>query len=283
MLSRLPRLPRICLGKTLFFIVFVALWLAQPVHAQSQIKFSFGDAVPSFHGGYYVDGIPSTAFIDTGENRFQKAGRVWGEAIGGVEGVADDLTDIAFFPLREPILFGAAVLGVGALVAADYPLTAYYQDNIHPLFDGFKPPPIVPRGPNSPFRFIGVEDQYLLAGMGLTYAVGFVTNDERAQVAALLSAKAVAYSYLVSHLLLKPVFGRIRPVPNLSDYGGPVDVVTAGNFSPNPYNWGNSIAPSLRSTRFVNSPPPARASRFSRSSSPPPMGRPERPMGGVSG
>ncbi len=248
MLSRLARLPRICLGKTLFFIAFAALWLAQPVHAQSQIKFSFGDAVPSFHGGYYIDGIPSTAFIDTGENRFQKAGRVWSESIGGVEGVADDLTDIAFFPLREPLLFGAAALGVGALIATDYPVTAFYQDTIEPLFAGFTPPPILPR--TGVLRGLAVEDQYLLAGLGLTYAYGFAANDERAQVAALLSGKAVAYSYLVSHLLLKPVFGRVRPARNLSSYGGPVDIITGAKRSPNPYNWGNSISPSIRPTSF---------------------------------
>ncbi|MAM61602.1 phosphatase PAP2 family protein [Maritimibacter sp. UBA3975] len=251
MSPRLVRFPRICLPKAFFFLGFVLLWLVQPAQAQSQFKFSFGDAVPSFQGGYYIDGIPSTAFIDTGENRFQKAGRVFGEAIGGVEGIGDDLTDIAFFPFREPLLFGAAALGVGALVATDYPVTAYYQDKIEPIFAGFTPPPIIPR--KGVLSALAVEDQYLLAGIGLTYAYGVAANDERAQVAALLSSKAVAYSYLVSHLLLKPAIGRIRPARNLSSYGGPVDILTPAQRSPNPYNWGNAVAPTLRPSSFGTS------------------------------
>ncbi|WP_288924930.1 phosphatase PAP2 family protein [uncultured Maritimibacter sp.] len=251
MFFRPLRLFGVCLPKLIFALAFVALWIAQP--ARSQNVFHFGNHIPSFHGGYYINGIPSSAFIDTGENRFQKAGRTFGQSIGGVEGVANDLADIGLFAFREPLLFGAAALGVGVLAANDYAITSYYKDNVEPLFAGFNLPPIVPRTRTSPLRFLSVEDQYLVAGIGATYAYGIAFNDERAQVAALLSTKAVAYSYLVSQVLLKPVFGRVRPSRDLSSYGGPVDVIDRSGRSPNPYNWGNAVPVSLTPSNFGTS------------------------------
>lgn len=225
----------------------------QPSMAQS--PFRFGDQVPSFHGGYYVDGIPSSLFIDTGENRFQKAGRTFAQSIGGLQGIGEDFADIGLFPLREPLLFGAAVLSLGVLVSNDFEMTSYYQDRIEPLFDGFSISPIIPNLGLSGLPNVGSEGQYLLAGIGLTYAVGLAFNDERAQVAALLSTKAVAYSYLVSHVLLKPVFGRLRPVPHLSSHAGQTNFMDSAGRSPNPYRWGNPKNLTLRSTSYATAMP----------------------------
>lgn len=235
-------------------VLFTTAFLStQPLMAQS--SFRFGDQVPSFHGGYYVNGIPSSLFIDTGENRFHKAGRTFAQSIGGLQGVGDDLADIGLFPLREPLLFGAAVLSLGVLVSNDFEVTSYYQNRIEPLFDGFSIAPIIPRFGLSGLPNIGAEGQYLLAGIGLTYAAGFAFNDERAQVAALLSTKAVAYSYLVSHVLLKPVFGRLRPLPDLSSYAGQNNFVDSAGRSPNPYQWGNPKKLTLRSTSYATAMP----------------------------
>jgi membrane-associated phospholipid phosphatase len=246
------RFSGICLPKALFFVAVVVLWAAQPVRAQSTPMFSFGDSVPSFSGGSYLKGVPTSAFIDTGENRFEKAGRVFGETIGGVRGIADDFLDIAAFPVREPILFGVAVAGIGALVATDYQVTSFYQDKIESAFDGFSLPSFVPSSlkNNTVLRYISREDEYLLAGIGLTYAYGFAANDERAQATAILASKAVAYSYVISHVLLKPVFGRLRPANDLSSYGGPVDTVDAQGFTPNPYKFGNFPGINLRPTAY---------------------------------
>lgn len=240
---------RICPSKLLFFGLFVLLWLAQPVRSEG--IFSFGDSLPSYRGDHYLTGLPSEFFVDQGETRFQTAGRVWGETIGGVEGVAQDLAYAAFFPFKEPVLFGAAALGIGLLIANDYEITAYYQDNIEPLFDWFTPPPILPR--RGLLGNLSYEDQYLLAGLGLTYAYGLAFNDERAQVAAILSGKAITYSYLVSHVALKPVFGRLRPVPNLSDLNKSSTAVSPVGFTAHPHLWGNWIAPTLRPASYGTS------------------------------
>lgn len=225
----------ICLPKAFFFVAVLVLAFAQPVKAQ--VRFSFGDQIPSFHGGYYIDGIPSIHFIDTGENRFQKAGRTFKQSIGGPAAWGKELAEIGLFPFQEPVIAGAAALGVGLAVANDYKLTAWYQDNIEPAFDWFTPRPIIPPGGNAPgfLSRISYEDQYMLLGMGLTYAYGFAFNDERAQVAALLSAKAVTYSFITTQLVLKPVIGRMRPIPGLSSYTGTEADARSIGYSTNPF------------------------------------------------
>ncbi|HBZ45324.1 MAG TPA: hypothetical protein DEO85_15005 [Maritimibacter sp.] len=236
----------ICLPKAFFFVAVLVLAFAQPVKAQ--VKFTFGDRIPSFHGGYYIDGIPSIHFIDTGENRFQKAGRTFKQTIGGPAAWGKELAEIGLFPFQEPVIAGAAALGVGAIVANDHKITAFYQDKIEPAFDWFTPDYLFRPGPNAPeiVRGLAIEDQYILLGMGLTYAYGFAFNDERAQAAALLSAKAVTYSFITTQLVLKPIIGRMRPVPGLSSYSGTEADARARDYSTSPYLFGK--APGIQVT-----------------------------------
>lgn len=229
----------LCWSKVLFFVGLLALAIAQP--ARAEVKFRFSDSVPSMGGGYVINGIPSVYFIDTGENRWQKSGRVIKESIGGPLTWGRELGQVASFPFREPVVAGAAALGVGLVVANDYKITSFYQDEIEPMFDWFTPRPIVARGTPGVLGAIAdrisYEDQYMLLGMALTYGYGFAFNDERAQVAALLSSKAVAYSFLTTQIALKPLFGRMRPVPNLSTWNlGEPEALRRG-FTTNPYLW----------------------------------------------
>lgn len=236
----------ICLPKAVAFVALCVLALAQPVRAE--VKFAFGDSIPSFHGGYYIEGIPAIHFIDTGENRFQKAGRVIRETMGGPGVWGKEIAEIGLFPFREPVIAGAAALGVGAIVANDYKITSFYQDQIEPAFDWFTPDRLFTPGPNAPeiVRGISIEDQYILLGMGLTYAYGFAFNDERAQAAAILSAKAITYSYLTTQIVLKPIFGRLRPMPGLSSFTGTEADARAQDYSTSPYVFGK--APGIQLT-----------------------------------
>ncbi len=81
---------------------------------------------------------------------------------------------------------------------------------------------------------MSTESQYLMITIGLTYGAGLAFNDERAQTAALLSTKAIAYSYLTSQVILKPLFGRMRPVEDLSSFTG-----DTGDFTTDPWDFGN--------------------------------------------
>lgn len=143
----------------------------------------------------------------------QWTGRVFRLSMGGIGG---EVGALLTFPLRRPRAAGVFLLGAAALVSVDRQTTGWWQDRVEPAFDGVRLPPLF-----GDSGAIPVESQYVLAGIGLTYAGGVLLGDERAQTAALLSAKAVGYSYLVSQVVLKPVFGRLRPVDGLSSYAGP--------------------------------------------------------------
>ena len=166
-------------------------------------------------------------FVDTGEARFEKAGRVFGDAMSGI---GAELGDIASFPFRDPGTFGIFAVGIGALVMVDVPTTKAYQEHILPIGKEFNLPELVD------IDNVTIDSQYLALGVAGTYAWGLAANDERSQVAALLATKAVAYSYLTSHLVLKTAFGRLRPVKDLDNPpkgGGRV-------FSTSPFDFFNS-------------------------------------------
>ncbi len=165
-------------------------------------------------------------FVDTGENRFDKAGRVF---VQSMSGIGTELGDIATFPVRDPATFGTFALGVGALLLVDEPLTKAYQDVFVPIGEKFDLPALVDTDR------LTIDGQYIVAGIAGTYAFGVAANDERAQVAALLATKAVAYSYLTSHLILKPAFGRLRPVKDLAGHTG-----STGKYSTSPFDFFNS-------------------------------------------
>ena len=186
--------------------------------------------------------LSDTLFVDTGETRFEKAGRVFGDSMSGI---GAELGDIATFPFRDPGTFGLFAVGVGALMLVDEPTTKAYQDHILPIGERFNLPELVD------IDNLTVDAQYLALGVAGTYAYGIAANDERAQVAALLSTKAVAYSYLTSHLILKTAFGRMRPVKDLdnpSKDGG-------GVFSSDPFDFFNSTGVHFDTEPFATAMP----------------------------
>lgn len=186
--------------------------------------------------------LPEDTFTPTGENRFEKTARVFSETLGTV---GEDLFDIATYPLHDPVTFGTFALGVGALVLADKPLTIAYQEAVIPIGEAFDLPRIVPKS-------YGVfnDGAYLLAASAGGMVYGLAANDERAQVAAILSAKAIAYSYLTSHVVLKPLFGRVRPVDDLSTATGP-----SGDFTNSPFEWFRSDGIHFASTAYATGMP----------------------------
>ena len=134
------------------------------------------------------------------------------------------------------------MLGVGALVLTDVPITSFYQDSVEPVFDGFVLPKI---NVGEPLDFLSNESRYLIAGLAGSYALGVAFRDEKSQTAAVLSRKAIAYSYLTSHVILKSITGRNRPVPNLSTFEG-----DPGDFTTNPLDFGNYHGVSLNSAAY---------------------------------
>ncbi|RME18841.1 MAG: phosphatase PAP2 family protein [Alphaproteobacteria bacterium] len=169
--------------------------------------------------------------------RFETAARIAGD---GLATIGADLADIFTFPMRDPGAFAAYALGVGALVLIDRPTTIAYQETLVPLGKRINLPPLVDMS-GWPIN-VSVDEQYVGAAVAGTWAYGVLANDERAQVAAMLSAKAFGYSYLTSHVLLKAAFGRNRPVPGLRGHRGPV-----GDYTTSPFDFFNAPGINLSS------------------------------------
>lgn len=172
-------------------------------------------------------------------SRFDTSAGILTDALYTID---DDLRGIFRYPLDNPETTGLFLLGIGALILADKPITSFYQDTIEPAVGDFHLPPI--KAPDA-LSFLSNESRYLAAGLAGSYAFGLAFNDERAQTAAVLATKAVAYSYLTSHVILKSVLGRARPVPNLSSFSG-----DPGDLTTDPLDFGNFHGVSLNSAAY---------------------------------
>lgn len=162
--------------------------------------------------------------------------------------VPADARGIVLYPIDHPEDFAKWSLLIGALVLFDTPLTEFYQDKIEPIFAGFS----LPEAPISwPQYGIVSEDGWLITGVAATYAYGVATGDDRAQRAGLLSAKAVVYSYLTSQLVLKTLFSRERPYPDLQNPSGDPDIYTTDPYDF--FQWEGSFLSPGRSGRAMPS------------------------------
>lgn len=173
------------------------------------------------------------------EGRLDMSARILRGAFSTID---NDISDIFLYPFENPEATHLFLLGIGALVLADIPVTSFYQDSAEPVFDGFSLPKI---NVGESLSFLSTESRFLLAGLASSYALGVVFKDEKSQTAAVLASKAIAYSYLTSHILLKSAFGRNRPVQNLSTFKG-----DPGDFTTDPLDFGNYHGVSLNSAAY---------------------------------
>jgi membrane-associated phospholipid phosphatase len=181
-----------------------------------------------------ADGIP-----------FSQTGSLWRESFGTVPA---DIRGLVRYPIDHPKDFGRIAAGIGVLILLDKPLTEFWQQQIEPAFRNFA----LPDAPISwPQAGVVSEDVWLLTGVAGTYAYGAIAGDERAQRAGLLSAKAFAYSYLTAGLVLKTVFGRKRPYPDLENPSGDPNAYTTDPFDF--FNWQDSFLSPGRSGRAMPS------------------------------
>jgi hypothetical protein len=209
--------------------------------------FSTAAPIPDYHVAY-AQADPRFSYSALAETRLERGARTFKLALGGVPG---EIGSLLSFPLRDPKTTGLFLLGAAALISVDRQTTMFWQDHVEPQFEGFKIGRIFPSLSTLP-----AETQLMGATIGLTYLGGLAFNNERAQTAALLSGKAIAYSVLTSQLILKPLFGRLRPYPTLSS--APANT---GDYTTNPWDFGygggtihlapNTYASSMPSFHFT--------------------------------
>ena len=143
--------------------------------------------------------------------------------------VPNDLKDLFLYPVKNPkqtALFSGITL---ALVTIDVPYTDFIQDEVNPLFD--RKIHTLNYLPNS-----SPEAEFLFAGLVSLYGGSLIAKSEKGQAAAILSTKAMVYSYIYSHLVLKSIFGRSRPCPDL-------DNPEEGVYTSNPWKFGHLHKP----------------------------------------
>lgn len=107
----------------------------------------------------------------------------------------------------------AYVGGVAIIVFADKPITQWYQDKVEKHIN-YQLPNLP--GSNKNMFFRG-NDAYLNFSILGLYGGSLIGNYKTGQRAALNSVKALTYSYLITHVILKAGFARQRPDPELSD------------------------------------------------------------------
>jgi len=150
----------------------------------------------------------------------------------------DDLKEIFLYPYEHSEDTWYYLAGLGGLILVDKQVTGYYQDKIEPIFAGHKL-----KFPNwAKFWPDRAAEGYITLGVTSSYVLGMAMNDGKMQQAALLAGKASVYSILISHLTIKTLLARKRPVANLSSGEG-----ESRDYTTNPFAFGYYHAPSLQS------------------------------------
>jgi membrane-associated phospholipid phosphatase len=147
--------------------------------------------------------------------------------------VGTDIKSIFRTPIEEPKKTLKWVGIVGGLVLVDRPVTQFYQEHVEPALN-WKLNSISP----------GLEgaDGYIVYGVGAQFLGASMFGDTKGRDTAFLAGKSMAYSVLVTHLLLKPIFGRNRPSPDLSSCPSATPPYTC-----DPYDFGHHYWPQIGS------------------------------------
>lgn len=101
---------------------------------------------------------------------------------------------------------------VGALMLVDRPVTEFYQSEVETRIQYSLPSITVNK--NS-FPWTSGVDAYMFYTMSGVYLSSLFSGNEKSQYAAINGFKALGYSILISHTVLKTIFGRKRPLTDL--------------------------------------------------------------------
>ena len=142
----------------------------------------------------------------------EMAGRVLEKT---VYDVPSDLMGIIGAPFQDAEATVKYALLIGGLVLTDKITTKFYQKHIENNVK-YRLPDL--KADYLPSGFSN-EDAYLLYGVGTAYLGSMLNRDHKGQATALLASKAIAYSYLFSHIIGKTLTGRDRPHSDLSQCG----------------------------------------------------------------
>jgi membrane-associated phospholipid phosphatase len=149
--------------------------------------------------------------------------------------VGTDLKSIFRAPVEHPKKTLKWVGIIGGLVLVDRPVTQFYQEHVQPALN-WKLGSIDP-------AFHGA-DGFIVYGVGGQFLGASMFGDVKGRDTAFLAGKSMAYSVLFTHILLKPIFGRNRPSPDLSSCPS-----TSPPYTCDPYDFGHHYSPQIGSVQ----------------------------------
>ena len=159
------------------------------------------------------------------ENRFKVAGTVLADGLFSVPGDFSAMGHTISSDWKRTALYTAGIIG---LIAVDKQTTGFWHDHVEPNID-YSLPKIKSAIPH----VIGTDNYIVYPIIGL-YAGSLIINNKKGQVVAVNAIKSLAYSYVISQIVLKSITARKRPQRRLND-----DNPVKEPWTKNPWDFGN--------------------------------------------
>jgi len=161
------------------------------------------------------------------DNRFKVAGSVLADSFLSVPGDFSAMGHNISSNWKRTALYTAGIVG---LIAVDKQTTGFLHDHIEPNID-YNLPDI---DKNTKIPYVIGDDPYILYPIIGLYAGSLIFNSEKGQVAAVNAVKSLAYSYVITQIVLKTMASRNRPQRKLND-----DNPVVAPWTKNPWDFGN--------------------------------------------
>ncbi|TDO70448.1 PAP2 superfamily protein [Flavobacterium chryseum] len=159
------------------------------------------------------------------DNRFKVAGSVLADSFLSVPGDFSAMGHTVSSDWKRTAIYTAGIIG---LIAIDKQTTGFLHDHIEPNIN-YSLPEIKSTIPH----VIGTDTYIVYPIIGL-YAGSLIINNKKGQVVAVNAIKSLAYSYVISQIVLKTIASRNRPQRRIND-DNPVEEP----FTKNPWDFGN--------------------------------------------
>lgn len=161
------------------------------------------------------------------ENRFKVAGSVIADSFLSVPGDFSAMGHNVSSDWKRTALYTAGIIG---LIAIDKQTTGFLHDHIEPNIV-YSLPDI---DPENTIPHVTGDDPYIIYPILGLYAGSLIINNKKGQVVSVNAMKSLAYSYVITQIVLKTIASRNRPQRKINDDNPVVEPWTK-----NPWDFGN--------------------------------------------
>ena len=161
------------------------------------------------------------------DNRFKVVGSVLADSFLSVPGDFSAMGHTISSDWKRTALYTAGIIG---LIAVDKHTTGFLHDKIEPNINYSLPD----LDPNETIPYVKGDDPYIVYPIIGLYAGSLIFNSEKGQVASVNAIKSLAYSYVITQIVLKTLASRNRPQRKIND-----DKPVVEPWTKNPWDFGN--------------------------------------------